>query len=415
VSAWPLASVSVTGNSNYSSDDILRIAALRVGQNAGKDEFEAARQRLLATGFFETVGFRFEPSPADPQKIAGVFDVREIGHVYPFRTEELPVDRKRLEAWLKEREPLFALKVPATEQVIQRFSRHIEELLTKEGKPAKVRGRLVPEAGDLEIVFLPADLPAVAEVYFRGNKAIDTETLQRSVAGAAVGALYTEHRFRQILDTSLRPLYEAQGRLRVKFPKLEIGRGKAVEGIAVTVDVDEGPVYTLGKVDVTGVPNARELLRAAAFKTDEPANFAEIEDGIERMRREVRRGGQIRPVAKTERIYDDEARRVNLRVHLEPGPRFTMGKLTIEGLDIQTEPAVRKLWALREGQPFNGEYPEFFLKRLHEEGVFENLGKTLADVTVDEKALRADVKLWFGRGTDLPRIGPDAEEKRRPY
>jgi outer membrane protein assembly factor BamA len=415
INVWPIASLAVQGNNNYSDEAILRVARLRIGQDAGKDEFEGARQRLLDTGVFETVGFRFDPAPGDQQKIAGVFEVREISEVYPFRTEELPVERSRLEAWLKEREPLYAVKAPATEQMIQRYARHIEDLLAKEGKPAKVRGRLAPEAGDLAIVFLPADLPAVAEVEFRGNRLIDSQTLQRAVAGAAVGALYTERRFRQILDSSIRPLYEARGRVRVRFPKLETARTKAVDALAVTVEVDEGPVYTLGKVDVTGAPNTRDLLRAAAFRSGEPANFAEIENGIERMRRELRRAGHIRAAATTDRSYDDQAHRVDLAIKLDPGPQFTMGRLTIEGLDIQTEPYVRKLWALKPGQPFNGEYPEFFQKRLHEDGVFENLGKTRADVALDEKALRADVKLVFGRGTDLPRIGPDAEEKKQPY
>jgi outer membrane protein insertion porin family len=405
INVWPIASLTVTGNSNYSADDILRVAALRVGQNAGKDEFEAARQRLLGTGLFETVGFKFDPAVGDNQKIAGVFEVREIGQVYPFRTEELPVDRGRLETWLKEHEPLFAPRVPATEQVIQRYARHIEDLLAKDGKPAKVRGRLAPEAGDLEIVFLPAALPAVAEIDFRGNRSIDKDTLQRAVAGAGVGALYTEHRFRQVLDTSIRPLYEAQGRLRVKFTKVETRPTKGVEGIGVTVEVDEGPVYKLGAVDLSGVPNSKELLKAAAFKTDEPANFNQIEESIERIRRELRRSGYIRSTAKTERKYNDEAKTVDLAIQVGPGPQFTMGKLTITGLDIQTEPAVRKLWALKEGQPFNGEYPQFFLSRLREDGVFENLGKTKADVKVDEKQLRADVTLVFGRGTELPRIG----------
>jgi outer membrane protein insertion porin family len=413
INVWPLASLTVTGNNNYSAEDILRVAAMRVGQNAGKDEFEAARQRLLDTGLFETVGFRFDPAPGDAPKIAGVFEVREIGQVYPFRTEELPVDRARLEAWLKEREPLFAPKVPATEQVIQRYSRHVEELLAKQGKPAKVRGRLVPESGDLEIVFLPASLPAVAEIDFRGNKSIDKQTLQRAAAGAGVGAVYTEHRFRQVLDTSVRPLYEAQGRLRVKFGNLTTAPSKGVEGIAVTVDVDEGPVYSLANVDLTGVPGAKDLLKAAKFKTGEPANFTEIEESIDRIRRELRRAGHIRPASKTERRYDDTAKSVELALHIDPGPQFTMGKLTIEGLDIQTEPAVRKLWALKEGQAFNGEYPDFFLRRLREDHVFENLGKTHAEVKADEKTLRADVKLVFGRGTDLQRIGPDVEEKPR--
>ena len=40
---------------------MLAVAGLKIGQIAGKEDFEAARDRLVATGVFETVGYRFAP------------------------------------------------------------------------------------------------------------------------------------------------------------------------------------------------------------------------------------------------------------------------------------------------------------------------------------------------------------------
>ena len=68
-----------------------------------------------------------------------------------------------------ERAP-YAPKMPATKQMLERYSRHIEELLEKQGKPVKVLGKLTPEPGaDLAVIFRPASLPSVAEVYFKGT------------------------------------------------------------------------------------------------------------------------------------------------------------------------------------------------------------------------------------------------------
>jgi outer membrane protein insertion porin family len=145
------------------------------------------------------------------------------------------------------------------------------------------------------------------------------------------------------------------------------------------------------------------------------ANFTEIDSGIDNLLTTLRKDGFIRAAAKTDRQVDDKEHKVDIVVNITPGPQFIMGKLNIEGLDIQTEPAVRKLWAVKEGKPFNGEYPEFFLKRLREDGIFENLGKTHSEVKLDEQALRADVTLRFGKGTPLQQIGPNADidQKRR--
>ena len=63
MTAWPVAKLSVEGNKIYPSDTILAISGLKVGQMAGKAEFDAARDRLLATGAFESVGYKFEPIP----------------------------------------------------------------------------------------------------------------------------------------------------------------------------------------------------------------------------------------------------------------------------------------------------------------------------------------------------------------
>ena len=416
---WPVATLTVQGNHNYSSEQILKASGLKVGQTAGKAEFDAARDRLLATGAFETVGYRFAASENDRSKYAATFEVTEIAQVYPFHVEELPVKQAEVEQWLAQKEPLFAAKLPATAQSLARYSEHIEELLTKQGKAEKVVGKLSPEPGaDLAIVFRPARLPAVAEVYFHGNKSIDTRTLQKTVAGAAIGAIYTQRRFLQILDASLRPLYEEQGRIRVSFPKLEAEQAKNVDGVAVTAEIQEGPVYNLGKVRLTGAENEDSLLHDGNFKSEEPANFTQINAGIAEIVRRLRREGYIHAEATPERTIDDEQKIVDLTIHLTPGPRFTMGKLTIIGLDIQNEPFVRKLWLLQPGKPFNGEYPDYFLKRLREDRYFDNLGKTSSKVVFDEKTFVADVTLDFGPGTALPTIGPDSAKpsrRRSPY
>ena len=59
----PWGKLDVEGNKLYSDERFLSIAGLKVGQMAGKAEFDAARDRLLATGAFESVGYKFEPIP----------------------------------------------------------------------------------------------------------------------------------------------------------------------------------------------------------------------------------------------------------------------------------------------------------------------------------------------------------------
>ena len=92
---------------------------------------------------------------------------------------------------------------------------------------------------------------------------------------------------------------------------------------------------------------------------------------------------------------DDAKKTVKLIVNLDPGPQFTMGKLTIEGLDVETEPHIKKLWALKRGQPFNAEYPDYFLSRLVEDQIMDNLGRTKSAIAPNPENKTVDVTLML--------------------
>ena len=415
-SSWPIASLRVEGNNNYTDEQVIAMSGLRIGQVAGKNEFEAARDKLLSTGAFESVGYKFGPAAGGNQYVA-TFEVLEVGQIFPYRFESLGADEQELRTWLRKSEPSLGEKIPATQQVLERVARSIEQFLARSGNQQKVVGRLSPEAGnELAVVFQPASLPAVAEVNFEGNTVIKSRTLQQAVSGAAIGSIFTEPRFRQILDLSVRPLYEEQGYLRVAFPKISTAPVKDVNGIGVTVQIEEGAIFQLREVALTGaLAGRRDLLKQGGFKLDEVANMTAVRKGVDDMVRSVQRSGHMKAKAETTRKLDDSAKTVDLAVQIDPGPQFAMGKLTIQGLDIQTEPHIRKLWALKGGKPFDIEYPDFFLKRIHEDQLFDNLGKTSASTKVDEQERTVDVTLVFkAEPKRPPRVVPEVERSQRP-
>lgn len=412
--AWPIASINVTGNVLYPQPAIVRASGLRIGQRAGQADFDAARDRLLATGAFESVGYRF--SPGD-RGYAAVFDVVEVKQVFPFKFDSLNADEAALRRAVAAAEPLFSDRLPGTDAALKRYAKVVQDALAAQGKTEAVIAKLTSDAGDqLAIVFRPALLPSVAEVNFSGNKTIDTRTLQQAISGAAVGSIYSEKRFQEILDFGIRPLYEAQGRVRVRFPKItaEPVKAKDVRGLAVHVTIEEGDVYTLNEVRVEGVPDARELRKEAGLATSEPFNINSVRSAMENIRKHYQNKGYIHAVATLDRKIDDAKKLVDVIYKVTPGPQYSFGKLAIEGLNIQTEPHIRKLWNLKPGQAFNAGYPEYFLDHVRSEGVFENLGKTRADRKVDDTRRIVDVTLYFSTdGKPLPAIGAAREEQER--
>ena len=397
---WPVESLVVEGNHNYTPDQILAVAGLKIGQMAGKEEFDAARDRLVASGAFETVGYKFEPGPNQKGYVA-TFQVTEVEPAYPVRFEALGVPAKEIEAVLRTKDPLFsATKLPATKAVLDRYVNWTQEYLATKGSQEKLTARLNPVGtGQFEIVFRPArNYPSVAQVTFDGNKGLEQYVLRDAIGGVAVGQPYTEERFRELLNTAVRPVYEARGYIRMKFGQVRTEPVKDVEGLHVFVTVEEGASYQLGKVAIAGPSPVRTdtLLKMGDFKTGEVANFDRINEGLERMRKAVVRAGYLDAKVTPDRAVDDAKKTVDIALHIDAGPLFTMGKLTIAGLDLNGEFEIKRIWTIKEGKPFNPEYPQSFLNTVREQGLFDNLGETKSEIKRNDQDHTADVTLTFG-------------------
>ncbi|MFN7993706.1 MAG: POTRA domain-containing protein [Bryobacteraceae bacterium] len=400
-SRWPIHTLTVEGNHNYTREQVLAVAGLKVGQMAGKEDFEAARERLIATGVFETVGYKFAPDNSE-KGYAASFQVVEVEPAYPIRFERLGVPDQDITAYLKSKDPLFAPRLAATKAVLERYTRWVQEAVTAHDGKDKVVAKMTPLAADqFVIVFRPArSEPSVAEVIFEGNEVIPLKTLQNAIADVAVGMPYTEDQFRQALDAAIRPLYDARGRIRVTFPKIAVQKAADVDGLAVKVTVKEGPSYDLGDVRIEGASGFKleDLQKAAKFKSGDLANFDDIGKGVYQIKKLLSQQGFIHSDIQIVRNVDDSQKKVSLVLQVNKGPQFVVGTVAIEGLDLNGEAAIRKMWTLKEGKPFNPDYPNYFLNRIKEEGVFDNLGDTLADTKVHDDSQTVDITLTFKGG-----------------
>ena len=94
------------------------------------------------------------------------------------------------------------------------------------------------------------------------------------------------------------------------------------------------------------------------------------------------------------RLWEDR-QAVELFVDVDPGPVYRMGRLQIKGLDLESEPVIRKLWAIKAGEPYRGGYAEAFVQRIREMDLFDFLSEIKHEVKVDEKSGSVDVVLVF--------------------
>jgi outer membrane protein assembly factor BamA len=377
-------------------------SGLQIGSPVQKTDFDAAREKLVATGAFTNVGYEYKPS-VNGKGYDAVFEVAEANDLFPYRFEDLPASEAVLRDAVARVEPLFQDRIPATAPMLSRYTKAVEDAM---GGGFPVAAKLNAEApGELAVLFRPTTArPNIAEVRFVGNQAIPSTVLLRTINDVAIGIPYTEAALRQRLDIGIRKVYEARGYLRVSFPTITTDKADRVDGIGVTVTVNEGPVYNMGSVRFTGAPSgdAAQLEKLADLKKGAVANFDQIGEGLERVYKRLRGSGYLHATGSVTRDIHDDMHSVDLAVALDPGPRYSFGKLDISGLDIITEPAVRKMWGSMEGKPFNPEFPDAFLSRVRDEGILDNLGKTRSETHVDETSKVVAVTLYFNGAEPQP-------------
>jgi len=394
----PLAEILVKGNQHYKNEDIIAASGLKVGQRILETAFELARERLMATGGFESISYRYQPMP-NGDGYALTFEVLEVGRTLPVRFEDLPMPDADLNKFLKDKEPLFGGdRAPGNISVLERLAKELTDYLTPKGLKNPVAAQVVADTpGELAILFRPnTQRPRVAQINFVGNQLLDTATLANAFAMVSIGVEYKEQTVRTLLDTSIRPLYEARGYLGVQFPKITTKPKTDIQGLDVVIQVSDGKPYKYSQITASGsCIAAKEVYSIAGLKPGDVANFDSVNEVSKKLVDRMQRDGYMRAKASYDRKIDDKTQTVNIQFKTEAGHVYTFNKLAIQGLDLHGEPAVRKIWALKYGKPFNVEYPQRFLNEVKEQGMFDGLKETKFETKLDDKAQTVDVLLIF--------------------
>jgi outer membrane protein assembly factor BamA len=397
---YPIEKVEVEGTKYYDPALIARLAGVKPGEILADVDLDAAQRRIEDSGAFAYVSYFYGPAPSEKGYIVR-FELKDFEQRMTYRLEGLPVDDAKARAWLREKAPMFGDEIPASEKLVERFRKLLGEFAGT-GVAAKINS---DKDGKLHVLFYPeGGLPSVALVRFSGNQVLPLTLLQNTINGVAIGTVYREDTFRELLGTSIVPLYEERGRLRVQFPKVAVkpARGE-VRGLEVDVTVDEGPSYSLGAVQVTGTGFNAELAKEAKLKPGDVANIQAVREGQQRIHAALRRNGFMNAKSTIERKIDDAGKSCDFLFRVDMGERYTFGKLFFKGLDIHGEHELRRIWGMEGGKAFNADYPDYFLAKIREEGLFDGLENAKAILAPDEKARTVDVTLVFNEKKPPPR------------
>jgi outer membrane protein insertion porin family len=400
----PLATIEVGGNRFYNANQVIGAAGVKIGQPMKQADFDAMKVRLEQTGAFEVVSYHYGPT-SDGHGYALKIDVVEGLQLLPYRFEDLPAPDAELRKILEQKQPLFADRLPPSRTILDQFAATLTEYMKAKNFKDTVAGKVASEVpGGLSIVFAPATAdPMVGMFTFKGHKIVDTSTIANAFAPVIIGTSSRERDVRALLDSGLRPIFESKGLMRVAFGKITTEKMKDADGVGLTIEVVEGPQFKFGDIRVTGLGlTNKEAMSQIEFKPGELANMDLAQAVTRKMRDRLVHYGYMVGDVTYDRKINDKALTVDLTFKLDCGKRYNMGDLTIVGLDLNSEPAIRKMWGLPQGKPYSGNYPQLFLDEIKSEGLFDNLKSMRYEDHVDKVKGIVSVTLYFVGGKDKP-------------
>ena len=401
--AFPLRAIEFQGNHSFAAEGLVAVTGLELGQIVRKRDFDTALRRLNETGVFESLRYEFGPL-GDGYRLSIV--VREVPELFPVRFEGFDVAPGTLEELLSETLPLFVGLAPGGGPMVRTVVNALQSWWREQGGTEEVVANLVPSGdGQFELVVSPERQSSnIAFTRFRNTGDFDARELQRIFNQSAIGEPYSASRLKELLHYNARPVYTEMGYMNVTFCPCEARPDPDSEGLLVDVHVEQGEVYLFGEVAWPDpMPVDEDTLRKVnAIGPGQVANIKAAYETMARISEGMKRHGYMKAHATFDERVDHDERRVHLDIDIAIGKQYKFSRLIVEGLDILSEPTVRKRWGMQAGDPFDVRYPAYFLDRVKADAMFENLKRTSWSIDIDEARALVDVTLVF---SGMPETG----------
>lgn len=361
----PISELRVDGCERYRPEAAIAASGLRLHAVVGRQELEAAARQLVDSGFFQSANYRYQPRTASGKSTYAVtLQVAEEPATLSVVVDIPDIDATTIWKELKTAHPLAGERIPDNERAISYCRLAIESVAQRWGHRQEIAAMIETDlpTGRMEVIFRSVNAPKIAGFQFTGRRAMESAALTTIAERLLKGREYSEREVRRVLKFNIKPLYEERGMLTVTFPRVRTvnPQGGTVD---VAIEIDEGPVWTLGKVDIVGDGLPLDALRAAArFAERSSADWKKLMAAIAIMEQPLRQDGYIDVHSNPVRSFRREGFIVDVTVEVTKGRQFVLGTIQLSGLGAADQAHAARLCKLRAGDPLNGPYLDEYTK-----------------------------------------------------
>ena len=378
VAAYKLVALKVTGTARYTDKEILAASGLQIGQNAADGDFKEAVQRLGDSGVFSNVAYSYSFSSAGIKLELQLADT-DKNKLVPARFENFVwFTDDELRTAVQRQVPLFKQMLPIAGNLPDRVSEALQAILTEKQFPGGVDYLRNTDGSDgalTAIVYRVEEVSIRISGFEFPGASPEQTALLTTAARRAIGGNYSRPGLAVVAKLDLLPVYLQRGYLRAEFgpsdarvlphpPAADDAQGLADVQVDAIVPVTPGKVYSTSSVDWKGnsAIATSEVAPLLHLPPGQPADAVRLLRDLENVSELYRSRGYMTVQIKPDAQFDDEKSTVRYGLNIVEGDLYKMGELEILGLDTQAKARMRAAWTLREGEPYNADYPKKFLE-----------------------------------------------------
>ncbi len=409
--ATKLVALKTTGTARYTDKEILAASGLQLGQDAADGDFKEAVRRLGDSGLFGDIAYSYSSSSAGV-KLELQFTDTDQSKLVPAQFENFVwFTDDELRTAVERRVPLFKQWLPLTGNLPDGVSEALQAILTEKRLPGRVNYlREGNESGGPlhAIVYRVEEVGIRIRAFEFPGASPEQAALLATAARRSMGASYERSALAAVAKFDLLPVYLERGYLKAAFgpsnarvvphpSSAEDAQGSADVEVDAIMPVTPGKVYTTASVDWKGnsAIATSEVAPLIHLPPGQPADAVRLLRDIEAVGKLYRSRGYMTVRVKPDAQCDDEKSTVHYDLNVVEGDQYKMGELEIAGLDTQAKARMQEAWTLREGQPYNADYPKKFLddtRQLVPRGVQWAIG---VHESLDAKDKTVDVEIRF--------------------
>ena len=409
-----IGKVNVQGNRRVESDAIRAAIPLKAGDTFDREKLKAALLAVWRMGYFNDV--KLDVSRAKPPLTGYVLTIL-VSEKPAVREIKLEGNEELSKDDFKDTIEVKPFQILDQEAVRKSAKKMQEKYVEKGFFLAEVTPKIVPlPNNEVNVIFQINEHAkiTVKEVRFVGNRAASTSMLRDAMLtqeGTPFSFLtgagtYREDAFQRD-EIVLQGLYFDMGYIYVKFGKPAIELSPDKRYIFITMTIEEGDPFDVGKIEVSGdlLRPKEELLALVETRPGERFSKTRLQNDMNRLLDVYKDQGYAYANVTPDTAVDAERKIVDLTYVFQKGQPVSIEKIEVVGNNKTRDKVIRREMRIAEGDLYSGTRVRASKARVTALGFFDSVeinqkrgssdDKMVLEVSVKEK-LTGTFQVGFG-------------------